>query len=202
MNKDIDKLVKEKSGIRLDIGCGQNKQPGFVGIDYTAYPGVDIVWNVEQFPWPLKDESVLAAVSSHLVEHLNPHSDDARLAPLIRLLLKKKLITQKEITEYIGEISPGPIFMRFMDEVWRVLKYDGEFGIGCPYATSHGMHQDPTHVNFINETTWAYFDPLHESRLYTIYKPKPWKIKFSAHQRNGNMEVVLIKRRLDPSYLQ
>jgi len=202
MKSNIDILLKKKSGIRLDIGCGQNKQSGFIGMDYAAYPDVDIVWNVEQFPWPLPDESVLLAVSSHLVEHLNPHPGDTRAEGLIKLLLYKKLISEKDIKEYIGEINPGPRFMRFMDEVWRVLKFDGEFAIGCPYATSHGMHQDPTHINFINETTWGYFDPLEPSQLYRVYHPKPWKIKFSAHQPNGNMEVVLIKRRLDPSYLQ
>ena len=30
------------SGIRLDIGCGANKQPNFVGIDLRPLPGVDI----------------------------------------------------------------------------------------------------------------------------------------------------------------
>jgi hypothetical protein len=43
-------LLKEKSGIRLDIGCGANKQENFVGIDYRDLPGVDIVHNVLKFP--------------------------------------------------------------------------------------------------------------------------------------------------------
>lgn len=69
---NIDELLKERSGIRLDIGCGRNIQPGFVGMDIQALPGVDIVhdWNV--FPWPLPDGCVLTAVASHVVEHVNP----------------------------------------------------------------------------------------------------------------------------------
>src|SRR5262245_6959710 len=69
MSVAIDQLLS----IQLDIGCGANKQPGFTGIDIRPLPGVDIVHDVEAFPWPLPDECVSQAVSSHLVEHINPH---------------------------------------------------------------------------------------------------------------------------------
>lgn len=70
---DIKKLLKEKSGIRLDIGCGSNKNPGFVGIDMLDLPGVDIIHDLEETPWPLPDESVIMATASHVLEHINPH---------------------------------------------------------------------------------------------------------------------------------
>jgi len=205
MNTKLEQLLKKNSGIKLDIGCGDNKQPGFVGMDYRDLPGVDIVHNVELFPWPLPDESVILSMCSHLVEHLDPHPGDARIAPLIKLLLDKKLVTPEEIKQYVGETDPGPKFMRFLDEVWRVMKYDGEAMFSFPYAGSQGFWQDPTHCNGINEITWTYFDPLEpntQGQLYRIYKPKPWRIKFSAWQKTGNMEVVLVKRREDPSYLK
>ena len=170
MNQQINKLLGEHSGIRLDIGCGENKQPGFVGMDARALSGVDIVHNVEDSPWPLPDECVLVAVSNHLVEHINPH---------------------------------GGGFLRFMDEIWRVLKYGAELAIVCPHGSSQGYLQDPTHCNQINETTWAYFDPLEPSTqgmLYRIYKPKPWQIKYLVWSPAGNIEVVLAKRREDKSY--
>lgn len=203
MSTDIEKILKEKAGIRLDIGCGENKMPGFVGIDYRPLDTVDIVHDVMRFPWPLPNECVTVAVASHLVEHLSPDVGDQRVLPLLQLLLKKKLITQKEVDESIGEMDPGPRFMRFMDEVWRVLKVGGEFAMVFPYAGSPGFYQDPTHVNNINENTWEYFDPLSprsQGQLYWIYKPKPWKIKTNAYSRTGNMEVVLIKRAEDESY--
>jgi len=69
---DIDQVIRESSGIRLDIGCGEQKQPGFVGYDRQALPGVEIVhdWNV--FPWPLPDGCVLTAIASHVIEHVSP----------------------------------------------------------------------------------------------------------------------------------
>lgn len=203
LSPHIQKLIKEKSGIKLDIGCGQNKNVGFVGMDYEAFPNVDIVHDVELFPWPLPDECAIVAVSSHLVEHLNPHGGDARIAPLIKLLLKKGVLSPKEVEESIGEIQPGPQFIRFMDEVWRILKPDGEFAMVFPYAGSPGFWQDPSHLNGINEVTWWYFDPeephLHGD-LYTFYRPKPWRIKMSAYAKGGNMEVVLVKREEKEEY--
>jgi predicted SAM-dependent methyltransferase len=71
--REWEGILKEYGGIRLDIGCGANKQPNFVGIDMRDLPGVDIVHDVEQVPWPLPDECVIVAICSHLVEHINPH---------------------------------------------------------------------------------------------------------------------------------
>jgi len=171
--KNIRELLKSKSGIKLDIGCGENKQgPDWIGIDVRKLPGVDIVWDLEKFPWPLPDESVVIAIASHVVEHIDPH---------------------------------GGTFLKFMDEVWRVLKPDCEFGIVTPYAGSPGYWQDPTHCNPCNENTWAYFDPLEprfNGQLYKIYKPKPWRIKMNTWHSNGNLEVVLVKRREDKSYYE
>lgn len=168
---DIDKLLKDKAGIKLDIGAGGNKQaPDWVGIDYRALPGIDIVHDLETFPWPLPDECVNFAVASHVVEHINPHKG---------------------------------IFMQFMDEVWRIMKYDCEFAIATPYAGSIGYYQDPTHINPCNENTWLYFDPLEDKangQLYNIYRPKPWRIKINTFHPDGNLEVVLVKRRMDKSY--
>ena len=32
-----------KSGLKIDIGCGNNKRKGFIGIDYVANSCVDYV---------------------------------------------------------------------------------------------------------------------------------------------------------------
>lgn len=160
-------VLEQNTGIRLDIGCGGNKQSGWVGIDIREMPGVDFVHDLEVFPWPLEDESVLVATCSHVVEHINPHK--------------------------FG-------FVKFMDELWRVMKPGGEVAISCPHANSHGFGQDPTHCNMINETTWAYFDP-EENRtgglLYSIYQPKPWRIKYLVWSPAANIEIILVKRGLN-----
>lgn len=56
--------------MKLDIGCGPKKAPGFVGMDRHDYGDTDIIWNVEQYPWPLDENSCDELRSWHLVEHL------------------------------------------------------------------------------------------------------------------------------------
>lgn len=163
----LEAAIKSKEMIKIDLGCGAKKQPGFIGIDNRQLPGVDIVQDVTQFPWPLPSDCASLVMASHLVEH----------------------ITRENGT-----------FLKFMDEVWRVLKTGGQFMFAMPYAGSSGYYQDPTHVNPCIEATWAYFDPLAPGRLYYLYFPKPWKIISIQYSPVGNMEVVLEKRKEDPSY--
>jgi hypothetical protein len=57
--------------IMLDIGCGPNKAPGYIGCDQYAFAGVDHVFNIGRERWPFADGSVEGARSSHFIEHLN-----------------------------------------------------------------------------------------------------------------------------------
>ena len=51
--RTIKRLIKEKGGIQLDIGCGHNKQgPEWVGMDVQELQGVDIVHDFNLHPWP------------------------------------------------------------------------------------------------------------------------------------------------------
>ena len=171
VSKETKKLLDKRKSVYVDIGCGANKQgKNWFGIDYRQLPGVDLVQNLEIFPWLIPSETFTTAVASHVVEHIQP--------------------------------SQG-IFISFMNEVWRILKPEGDFLISAPYCTSPGMFRDPTHCNFINEETWSYFDPhdqFYNGGLYHIYAPLPWKIKINTWNNNGNVEVVLTKREILPEH--
>ena len=58
--------------IKLDIGCGPTKPEGFVGLDKKEGPGVDIVHDLEVFPYPLPDDCCLEIRGSHIIEHIKP----------------------------------------------------------------------------------------------------------------------------------
>lgn len=195
-------------GVKLDLGCGETKQPGWVGVDFRQVAGVDIVQDLSKFPWTnLPDECANMVMTSHLLEHINPASHNPQLAGLIQLLLAKKAISQADVDKFIGEYEFLGGFIRFMDECWRILKPGGTAIHTFPYAGSHGYWQDPTHINPINETTLSYFDPLARDQksgqfygLYNIYRPLPWKIEKYFFDTVGFVEVALTKRPIDKSY--
>lgn len=149
-----------KQKIMLDVGCGFNKQKGYIGMDKRDIKGVDIVHDIEIFPWPLDDESCAVVLMSHLIEHIKPW-----------------------------------LRISVVDECWRILELDGLLLIATPHAMSFGMSQDPTHIApGWNEATPYYFDPEHKSGLYTIYRPKPWRIDRIAYNPRSDIELAMRKR--------
>ncbi len=63
---------KVKGKFNLDVGCGENCQPGFVGMDVRKVKGVEIVHDAEKFPWPVESGSCSVVIMSHFVEHIKP----------------------------------------------------------------------------------------------------------------------------------
>jgi len=156
----IQKLLeKNNRGIRLDIGCGENKQAGFVGMDRRKLDTVDIVHDCEVFPYPFPDESCSVILMSHIIEHLDPK-----------------------------------LMIDLFNELWRIMKPEGQLWLSLPYGVSYGFQQDPTHKNACNEATWTYYDP--DYFLYTVYRPLPWKVERCNFFHEGNMEAILSKRPL------
>ena len=56
---------------KLDIGCGKNKIKDAVGIDRVNLQGVDIIRDLNEFPYPFEDNSFDEIYATHVIEHLN-----------------------------------------------------------------------------------------------------------------------------------
>lgn len=65
--KYIEYLAKSNADIRIDLGCGLLRRPGFIGIDISL--GADIQWDIRR-GLPFKDNAVLEIRSDHFFEHL------------------------------------------------------------------------------------------------------------------------------------
>ena len=58
--------------MKLDVGCGRQKAEGFVGLDYRAFPGVDVVFDLNSSkPWPLDSDTFSYIHAQHIIEHLD-----------------------------------------------------------------------------------------------------------------------------------
>lgn len=55
--------------MKLDLGCGNKKKDGFTGVDIVPLPQVDVVLDMEKFPWPFEDNSIDEIYCSHYIEH-------------------------------------------------------------------------------------------------------------------------------------
>lgn len=173
MTRDIDALIKSKSGIRLDIGGGDNPQPGFVNIDILPLPKVDIVWDLEETPWPLPDECVLTAVASHVLEHITPHK-----GTFIRVM-----------DEIWRVLKPGAQFAFVVPHASsHGYQQDPTHINQLNETTMHYFDPDPEGRNI-------------GQQLYAFYRPRPWKIEKQYFNPEGNLEVLLTKRIMDKSYL-
>ena len=163
--------------IKLDIGCGNAKPDGWTGLDRIEYPGVDILWDFNRMPWPLKEYSVSEARAHHVIEHIP------------RVTFERRRVGEREFN-----ITYYP-FIKFMDEVWAVLVPSGQFHIMYPPAGSEAFYQDPTHCNPCNFKTWKYFDPeIDNGFFYQCYAPRPWKLVSKSVDSILMHYVVLEKR--------
>ena len=56
---------------RLNLGSGKNIKEGYLNLDSAKLPGVDIVWDLNKHPWPIKSNSFGEIYISHVLEHLD-----------------------------------------------------------------------------------------------------------------------------------
>jgi SAM-dependent methyltransferase len=62
------------TNLRLDLGCGDCKKEGTLGVDMVTCPGVDYTLDIQNEPLPFSNGSVEYIHSSHFLEHLEDPS--------------------------------------------------------------------------------------------------------------------------------
>jgi predicted SAM-dependent methyltransferase len=60
--------------MKLNLGCGDKKIPGFVNCDMQPSCNPDRVVDLESLPWPFEDNCADEVVLSHVLEHLGESS--------------------------------------------------------------------------------------------------------------------------------
>jgi len=172
MNKKIQELLKKKNqGIKLDLGCGENKQgPDWVGMDFRKVKGVDIVHNLTKFPFPLPNDCASIIVASHVLEHIS----------------KENWTMMNFFDELWRILKPGGEWMIAVP-----------YGTSRGY-TQDPTHV--SQVNEILFTYFAPTDRATGGHLYRIYRPLPWHIKIMTWNETGNLECVLKKIPIEKDY--
>jgi len=163
-------------GMNLDVGSSSHPEKGFLGMDRREVPNVSFVWDVmspSEPPWWAQQQFGAKAIP----------------LPFPSMCVDKLLMSH--LFEHIAPEASIAV----MDEIWRLMKPDGQALIVVPHGNSHGYMQDPTHQLPCNESTFAYWDPEHASQLWQVYRPKPWKIARMHASPLHNIEVILEPRK-------
>ena len=163
-------------GCNLDLGSSDHKQKGFLGVDRRDIPNVDLIWDLESVGTPDFWAQQMFGAKPIPWPFPSACADKVLMSHVLEHITPKHTIA-------------------VMDELWRILKFDGQALIVVPHGNSFGYIQDLTHCTPLNDASFAYLDPAHESHLYMVYQPKPWKIARLHSHPQHNVEVVLEPRK-------
>jgi len=56
---------------KLNLGCGEDVKEGYVNMDFLKLEGVDVVHDLNKFPWPFKENEFDELYTNHVLEHLD-----------------------------------------------------------------------------------------------------------------------------------
>ena len=137
-------LAGIKNSIHVDLGCGNLPRNPLaaekvIGVDISVQPAFELSSGTLEYkqvfpglPLPFESNQIQSISAFDFLEHL-PRSD------------------RNQVGDYINP------FINMMNEIYRILEPGGIFVALTPCYPSPAAFTDPTHVNFISETTHLYF---------------------------------------------
>lgn len=150
---------------KINLGCGSEIEKEWINVDWIDQPGVDVVHNLLEFPWPFKSNFADQMMARDVLEHM----------PLFN--------AKNESTS-----------IKFIEECWRILKPGGKLFITVPHWQSKNLWIDPTHVRGYDEKSFDYFDPDKDlGKWYGYYSDKKFRVS-SVRTPNDNVEFTMYKR--------
>lgn len=134
----------------LDVGCGINKYPGAIGIDRLGNTRADILADLDQFPFPIRDSTFDEVRAIHVIEHV---ADVIRTMEEFHRLLRHRGRVVIETPHYTD-------FSSFCDPThrWHLnsysLRYFGDDNAGYGYYSAARFRERRVHVRLL--ALWRY----------------------------------------------
>lgn len=79
------KLNKYPHPRLLELGCGKNKRPGYLGLDLFPFKNVDFIVNLKKGKLPFASNSFDGFYSYHLLEHLEIEEIEKLFIEIVRV---------------------------------------------------------------------------------------------------------------------
>lgn len=147
----VKKLVivkEEETPLKIDLGCGKNKQAGYLGVDRIKFDGVDVVLDIAKEKWPWKDNSVDQVHCSHFVEHLDV-VERVHFVNELHRVLKSKASAQIIVPHWASCRAYGDLTHKWppVSEMWF-------YYLSKVWREQNAPHNDMYVCDF--EVTWGY----------------------------------------------
>lgn len=84
---------------KLNLGCGKDIGEGYLNVDKFNFNGVDLVWDINTLPFPIKDDSFREILLYNILEHVE---DVVKTMEEIYLISKKGAIIKIEVPHFSG----------------------------------------------------------------------------------------------------
>lgn len=138
VDKDATKV--EEDFLRLDLACGNNCKPGFIGIDISPDTQAQYICNLEKYPWKWfkKSEKYISSEDALGFQKIPDNSVGE--------------IFSSHYIEHVTDLKS------FMEEIYRIMIPNGLVTFVAPYYSSMRAMQDFTHKRFISENTFLYWN--------------------------------------------
>lgn len=140
--------------VKLDLGCGKNRAPGFTGVDVRAFEGVDVVCDLGDVDerWPWSDGEVEEVNASHVVEHFTPAQRIHFVNELYRILKpggKATIIVPHwascraygDLTHQWPPVSE--FWFYYLSKEWRAVNAPHNDGYECNFSATWGYSVNP-----------------------------------------------------------
>lgn len=128
--------------LRLDIGCGKNKKEGFVGLDQYAMEGVDLTCDLSKHRWYFKVDQF---------QHPALILADNKM-----LMLADNSVDEVHCSHFIEHLTATER-VRFMNELYRVMKPGAKATLIAPHWCSNRAYGDMTHCWPPVSEMWFYY---------------------------------------------
>ena len=73
--------------MKLHLGCGHDYKKDYINVDNSSHVKVDVVWDLNKFPYPFDDNSAELIIGKNVMEHLD---DAVRFMEEVHRILKPR----------------------------------------------------------------------------------------------------------------
>lgn len=174
--------------VKIDLGCGKSKQPGFIGFDQFDFEGVDVVTDLTLFPWSFRAENYKAKNDGW-----NAWTKPGPLGG--ELLILENSVDEAHCSHFVEHLDQMQR-IHFWNELYRVMKPGASARIIVPHWSSCRAYGDPTHKwPPMSEFCWYYLNKKwrdsqtpHLSQLYTCDFESTWAYSLDKTLENRNAQ--------------